>query len=90
MTTDEHLLRAWVTQGDPASFADLAERHAALVYGTCRRITGDPHAAEDLTQEVLLDLARRAVRVRRSAAGFLHAAARSRALNHCRDRETRR
>lgn len=85
MENDDRLLARWVGQRDAAAFAALAQRHAGMVYGTCCRISGDHHVAEDLAQDVFLDLAQKAGLIRQSVAGFLHSAARTRALNHCRD-----
>jgi RNA polymerase sigma factor (sigma-70 family) len=90
MTDDLALLADWLRSRDPQAFNALAERHAGLIYGTCRRITGDHHAAEDLAQDVLWEFARSASQIRGSVAGYVHALARSRALNRVRDQRTRR
>ncbi len=50
--TDERDLLRLVQRCDKDAFADLYDRHASVVYGICRRILGDPAAAEDVTQSV--------------------------------------
>jgi len=45
-----------VAHGGTSSIATLYERHKARVYSLCLRMTGDPSEAEDLTQEVFLQL----------------------------------
>lgn len=40
--------------GDTAAFERLYRAHAGRVYGLCLRMTGDRHAAEDLTQETFV------------------------------------
>ncbi len=87
---DEALLRRFVAAREADAFAELARRHAALVYGTCLRVTGDRHDAEELTQESFFRLARRAGTIRTSVAGWLHATAVRLSLNAVRARGRRR
>ncbi|HEX8340085.1 MAG TPA: sigma-70 family RNA polymerase sigma factor, partial [Tepidisphaeraceae bacterium] len=47
-----------------AAFGELARRHVDFVYGVARRQVRDPHLAADVTQTVLLVLARKAAAVR--------------------------
>src|SRR5215471_18118090 len=45
-----------ISRGDADAFAQLYDRHAALVYGIARRMLGDPSAAEDIAQSVFLQV----------------------------------
>ena len=87
---DETLLRRYAERRDPAAFAELAHRRAGLVFGVCLRITADRHDAEELTQDCLLQLARKAATIQTSVAGWLHQVATHRALNAVRSRGRRR
>jgi RNA polymerase sigma-70 factor (ECF subfamily) len=42
--------------GDTAAFEELYHRHFRRVYALCLRMTGDPTKAEDLTQDVFIQL----------------------------------
>ena len=61
--TDRDLLAAYVRKDSGEAFAELAARHAGKVYAAARRVTGDAHAAEDVSQAVFLILARKARRL---------------------------
>jgi RNA polymerase sigma-70 factor, ECF subfamily len=43
-------------RGDPRAFQTLYEKHSKYVYRRCLRLTRDPHIAEDLTQEVFIQV----------------------------------
>ncbi|HSB27722.1 MAG TPA: sigma factor, partial [Pyrinomonadaceae bacterium] len=43
-------------QGDMAAFENLYERHNRRVYSLCLRMTGSVSEAEDLAQEVFIQL----------------------------------
>lgn len=64
MTEEWRLLQEYVRDGSQAAFAGLVERYLGFVYGVCRRETGDPCLAEDVTQVVFLLLARKAPTLR--------------------------
>lgn len=57
---DSELLERWAQQGAQEAFTELVDRHVSLVWGTARRITGDPDLARDITQTVFADLAAKA------------------------------
>src|SRR4051794_5375959 len=80
--TDTELLERFVRHRDEAAFAALVERHGPMVRGACRRILGDPHAAEDAFQAAFLVLARKAAVLPRTEAlaGWLYGVARRVAL----------
>lgn len=54
---DEDLMRA-AQAGDLDAVGTLFSRHHRMVYRLCYRLTGDPSAAEDLTQESFLRVIR--------------------------------
>lgn len=61
MSTDAELLRRFVEERSETAFTDLVQRHLPLVRATAlRRVGGDAHAADDVTQQVFVDLARKA------------------------------
>ncbi len=61
MNNDSELLHHYVEDGDEGAFTTLVHRHIGLVYSCAlRRVGQDAHLAEDLTQKVFCDLARKA------------------------------
>src|SRR4051812_12952269 len=57
---DPDVLVARVARGDSAAFEALYDALGALVHGLARRVVRDPSRAEDVTQEVFLDVWRKA------------------------------
>ncbi|MGV3773687.1 MAG: sigma-70 family RNA polymerase sigma factor [Verrucomicrobiales bacterium] len=89
---DHELLREYIDNRSEAAFGELVNRHINLVHSAAlRQVHGDAHAAEDITQSVFLDLARKAKSLARhtSLAGWLYTSARYLAANTRRS-ETRR
>ncbi len=50
------VLVARLAAGDEEALAEVWQRHAPLVFGLARRLTGNPSTAEDVTQEVFVTL----------------------------------
>jgi len=71
---DGELLAAFAQNGDQAAFAELVQRHGAMVHGIAARVLGDHHEAQDVAQAVFLTLARKARSLRKdpSLTGWLH------------------
>jgi len=93
MIPDSALLRQYVEKDDETAFAELVRRHIDLVYSVAlRQANGDAHLAEDATQAVFVDLARKARSLcgRDTLAGWLHTSARFAAGNAIRGEARRR
>src|SRR5919109_2632098 len=79
MNDDAQLLRRYAEDGSESAFAELVSRHIDLVYSAAlRQLGGDVHLAQDVTQNVFADLARksRTLSRHRVLAGWLYQAAR--------------
>ena len=75
MTPDSELLRSYAEKGSEEAFAELVRRYLNLVYSAAlRQGNGDAHLAQDVTQTVFADLARKAVALsqRQVLAGWLY------------------
>lgn len=61
MNDDRELLRRYAEDRSEPAFAELVQRHLRLVYhAALRQCGGDVHRAQDVTQAVFTDLARKA------------------------------
>jgi RNA polymerase sigma factor (sigma-70 family) len=93
MTPDCDLLRQYADQRDEAAFAEVVRRHLNWVYTVAlRALNGNATLAEDVTQAVFTDLARKAGPLRRhtTVAGWLHTSVRFAAAKAIRDDACRR
>ena len=78
MTPDSELLAVFARDHSDAAFAELVRRHVDLVYSAAfRQVNGDVHLAQDVTQTVFADLARKAeiLSDRASLSGWLYTSA---------------
>ncbi len=82
MRSDTELLVAYVSKGDGAAFAELAQRHGEVVYRTCLRVLASREEAEDASQATFLVLLHKARSLSKKGdlAGWLHGVARNVAL----------
>src|SRR6185436_1640378 len=61
MNETGELLRRYAQDASEEAFRELVERHVGLVYATAlRKMSGDAAAAQDISQKVFADLARKA------------------------------
>ncbi len=74
---DGELLTLFAATRDEEAFTELVRRHSGLVFGVCRRVTGNHHLAEDAFQAVFVVLATKAgaVRPQSAVAAWLHGVA---------------
>ena len=75
MISDRDLLREYSESRSESAFAELVSRHVDFVYGAAlRQLGGDVYRAEDVTQIVFTDLARKAASLstRATLLGWLH------------------
>jgi RNA polymerase sigma factor (sigma-70 family) len=80
--SDGQLLTAFVEKRDETALEALLQRHAAMVWGVCRRLLRNEQDAEDAFQATFLVLVRRAASIgsRELLANWLYGVARQTAL----------
>lgn len=81
-----------IANGDHSALGTLYDLHGRAVYTLALRIVGDPAEAEDVTQDVFLQVWRGAAtydKGRAAVAGWLLMMARSRAIDRIRARQAR-
>ncbi len=54
--TDEELVEQFVKTGDHEAYYEIWQRHGGYVYNLAYRITSDHHSAEEVSQEVMMQL----------------------------------
>ena len=83
-TEDDAFLLEFVQQGDRAAMATLYDRYSRIVYSVALRVLHEPEAAEDVVQDVFMQLWRTPssfVAARGSLGGWLAIVARNRAID---------
>jgi RNA polymerase sigma factor (sigma-70 family) len=72
--TDAQLLQAYAEHHSEPAFAELVRRHVDLVHSAARRMVGDAHLAQDVSQATFVALAKSAAQLidRPVLAGWLH------------------
>jgi RNA polymerase sigma-70 factor (ECF subfamily) len=87
----DHVLTQKAASGDMQSFAELFERHNRRVYSLCLRMTQNQSEAEDLAQEVFVQLFRKIGSFRGESAftTWLHRLTVNQVLMHFRKRKVR-
>src|SRR6188474_2114112 len=93
MKDDATLLADYARRRDEAAFAELVRRHVNFVYAAAlRQLNDDAHLAQDVTQVVFVDLARKARTLagHRVLAGWLFTSTRYAAAKGVRTEQRRR
>lgn len=93
MTDDATLLQRYARDRSEGDFAELVRRHLNLVYSAAlRQVNGDTHLAQDVTQLVFTDLARKAAQLagHHVLAGWLFTSTRFAAAKLVRGEQRRR
>jgi RNA polymerase sigma factor (sigma-70 family) len=93
METDSDLLRSFVGDGRGEAFTQVVRRNVDLVHSCIlRRVGGDSQIAEDLTQKVFSDLARKAATLANlsSVSGWLYVSANLASAEYVRNERRRK
>src|ERR1700748_2871924 len=81
---DDGVLLALVRRGDEAAMATLFDRYSKVVYSIALRVLRDPSSAEDVLQEVFMQIWRNPdgfVATRGSLGGWLAVVSRNRSID---------
>ena len=90
---DYELLRRYAETGSEPAFTELAQRYVDLVYSAAlRQVGGDAPLAQDVTQSVFIDLARKAASIpaRTVLTGWLYTSTHYAAVNIIRVEQRRK
>lgn len=93
MISDIELLQSYVSNRSQEAFGELVRRHVDLVYSSAlRRVGMDSHLAEDVTQDVFAELARKSTSLlnRSALEGWLYTTGRFKAVDLLRSVRRRR
>src|ERR1017187_6765904 len=90
-SSDMQLVRDYVRLNSEAAFAELVQRHIALVYSVALRQVGIAAHAEEIPEALFITLARKAARLRPDTVleGWLHETTRLTALSFLRGERRR-
>ena len=86
---DDSVLLARVQRGDEQAMASLFDRYSKVVYSVALRVLRDPSAAEDVLQEIFMQVWRKPEgfsATRGSLGGWLAVVARNRSIDYLRRR----
>lgn len=92
MNEDAELLRRFTEENSEAAFRELVQRRIDFVYAAAlRQVGGDTHLAQEVAQNVFIDLGRkaRALASRPTIAGWLYTSVRFAAAKALRSRARR-
>src|SRR2546430_9869521 len=92
MATDAELVQAYAQNHSESAFTELVQRHIDLVYSAAlREARGDASLAEDITQTVFVELAKKASKLIKhpALAGWLYTCVRRMAANLRRSEDRR-
>jgi RNA polymerase sigma factor (sigma-70 family) len=89
MSDDNALLLQYARRRDAEAFAELVKRYSGLVFSVARRVTNNVAAAEDVTQDCFIKLARQSAEIRGSLPAWLHRVALNRSMEVMRSEATR-
>jgi len=89
-TADDSFLLTRIQRGDETAMATLFDRYSRVIYSVSLRVLRDPAAAEDVLQDIFMQIWRKPdsfVSTRGSLAGWLAVIARNRSIDALRRRK---